>query len=490
MSVTSLAPAGAGTRTAGRRPAVLLAVILATQLMVILDATVVTIAMPKIQHSLGFSTSGLSWVQNAYSLAFGGLMLLGARAGDILGRRRVFITGVTVFTAASALGGFAQSAAMLLAARALQGAGGAIAAPAALTLLIMNFPEGRERMRALSYYSLVSSGGASVGLVLGGMLTDWVSWRWGLFINVPAGIVLVLAARRYLAETPTRAGRFDVAGALTSTLGVTSLVFGFIRSASNGWSDPGTVAAFVAGVVLMSAFVVVERRADQPITPLRLFSSRDRRLAYLTMLTVIGAMFGMFFFLTQFMQGVLGFGPLEAGLAFLPLTVPLFATARLVPRLVERVGPARLMPVGAVLVLGGMLWLTRITEHSTYLGAAVGPLVMFGFGAGLIFVPNASRALAGVLPEEAGAASGLLNVLQQIGGALGLAILVTVFGHASRSARSAGTVVEQTRHALAAGIGTAFVASAVFAALTLAVVLVSFRPRLSRAAASTTPAAD
>ncbi len=486
MSATSLAPAGAGTSTPIRRPAIMLAVILTTQLMVILDGTVVTIAMPKIQQALGFSTSGLSWVQNAYALAFGGLMLLGARAGDILGRRRVFVTGVTVFTAASLLGGLAQSAAMLLIARVLQGVGGAIAAPAALTLLIMNFPEGRERVKALGYYSLVSSGGASIGLVLGGMLTDWVSWRWGLFINVPIGAALVLAARRYLAETPTRPGRFDVPGAFTSTLGITALVFGFIRSASEGWSDPATLAAFAAGIVLLATFIVVERRAEQPITPLRLFVNRDRSLAYLTMLFVIGAMFGMFFFLTQFLQGVLGFGPLEAGLAFLPLTVPLFATVRLVPRLVERVGPGRLMPVGAVLVVGGMLWLTRITEHSTYLGAAVGPLLLFGFGVGLIFVPNTSRALAGVLPEDAGAASGLLNVLQQVGGALGLSILVTVFGHASRAATSSGSALQQARHALATGIGTAFVASAVFATLTLIVVLVSFAP--SREGARTTSA--
>jgi predicted MFS family arabinose efflux permease len=286
--------------------------------------------------------------------------------------------------------------------------------------------------------------------------------------------VLVLAARRYLVETPRRSGRFDVAGALTSTAGITALVYGLIRAASEGWTDPVTITAFVAGVVLMVSFVVVERRAEQPITPLRLFVHRERSLAYLTMLFLVGAMFGMFFFLTQFLQGVLSFGPLQAGLAFLPLTVLLFATVRLVPRLVERLGPGRLMMTGSVLVLAGMLWLTRTGEQSEYLTAVVGPLVLFGLGAGLVFVPLTASALSGVQPEDAGAASGLLNVLQQVGGALGLAILVTVFGAASRSA-SGG-------HALSAGIGAAFVAAAVFAVLTLAAVLLTVRPWVRAAA--------
>lgn len=450
----------------------MLAVILVTQLMVILDATVVTIAMPKIQQTLGFSPSSLSWVQNAYALAFGGLLLLGARAGDILGRRRVFLTGVTVFTLASALGGVAQSAEMLLAARALQGVGAAIAAPAALTILVMTFPEGPPRMKALSYYSLVSSGGGSIGLVLGGMLTDWASWRWGLYINVPIGIALVLVARHYLVETPTRTGRFDVAGALTSTIGITSIVYGLIRVGTHGWDNAPALVAFVAGLVLLAVFVSVERRAEQPITPLRLFLNRDRSLSYVTMLLVVSAMFGMFFFLSQFLQGVLAFTPLEAGLAFLPLTALLFVTVRAVPRLMERVGASRLMITGSVFLVAGMAWLTRIGEDSHYLSSIVGPLVLFGFGAGLVFVPLTNRALTGVLPEDAGAASGLLNVLQQVGGALGLAILVTVFGTSSRSAAVSGSA----RHALSEGIGSAFVASLVFAVLTLAVVVLSVRP--------------
>ncbi|WBQ04928.1 MFS transporter [Kribbella sp. CA-293567] len=477
MSATSAAPPGAGTRTPARRPGVVLAVILITQLMVILDGTVVNIAMPKIQHALDFSPASLSWVQNAYALAFGGLLLLGARAGDLLGRRRVFITGVSVFTAASLLGGLAPNAELLLAARVLQGIGGAIAAPAALTLLMLTFREGPERLKALGLYSLVSSGGASVGLVVGGMLTDWVSWRWGLFINVPIGIGLVFAARQVLSETPPEKGKFDVAGALTSTLGITSVVYGFIRVAEVGWSSNEVRGAFLAGVLLLAGFVLIERRVSHPIVPLRLFADTDRVAAYATMLLVVGTMFGMFFFLTQYLQGVLNFSPLQAGLAFLPMTGLLFTSSRIVPRLLGRIDGGRLMITGSLLVLAGMLWLTRVSEESSYLGGVVGPLILFGFGAGMIFIPLTGRALAGVQPADAGAASGMLNVLQQVGGALGLGILVTIFGTASRNSDAASrNPVEHAREVLTDGVHAAFVGSAVYAALTLAVIVLGVRP--------------
>ncbi|GAA1591187.1 MFS transporter [Kribbella sancticallisti] len=477
MSATSAAPAGAGTGSPARRPGVVLAVILITQLMVILDGTVVNIAMPKIQQALDFSPSSLSWVQNSYALAFGGLLLLGARAGDLLGRRRVFITGVTVFTAASLLGGLAPTAELLLAARILQGVGGAIGAPAALTLLMLTFKEGPERMKALGLYSLVSSGGASVGLVVGGMLTDWVSWRWGLFINVPIGIGLVFAARQVLSETPPEKGKFDVAGALTSTLGITALVYGFIRVAEVGWSSPEVLTAFAGGLILLVAFVLIERRVSHPIVPLRLFANTDRVAAYLTMLLVVGTMFGMFFFLTQYMQGVLNFSPLAAGLAFLPLTGLLFASSRIVPRLLGRIDGGKLMITGSISVLLGMLWLTRATVDSTYLSGVVGPLLLFGLGAGMIFIPLTGRALAGVQPEDAGAASGMLNVLQQVGGALGLGILVTIFGTASRnSTAAAANPVERAREVLTDGVHAAFIGAAIYAALTLAVIVLGVRP--------------
>src|SRR5450756_712789 len=257
-----------GSTRRAPHPALVLSIILATYLMIILDATIIITALPKIRATLGFSATGLSWVQSAYTLTFGGFLLLGARAGDILGRRRVFVVGIALFTVASLLGGLAQSVTWLLAARAVQGIGAAIAAPSTLALLQISFREGPERARAIGAYSAVAGGGGSIGLVLGGMLTSWVSWRWGLFINVPIGAVLIVLAPRYLPESERKRGHFDLAGAITSTLGMTALVYGFVRAASAGWSNPGTVVSFVAGVVLLVAFVLNERRAEQPITPL------------------------------------------------------------------------------------------------------------------------------------------------------------------------------------------------------------------------------
>jgi EmrB/QacA subfamily drug resistance transporter len=468
-----------------RRPRVVLAVILIIQLMVTLDATIVSVAIPEIQHALDFSPSSLSWVQNAYALAFGGLLLLGARAGDLLGRRRVFITGVTVFTAASLLGGLAPTAGLLLAARVLQGIGAAVAAPAALALLMLTFREGPERLTALGLYSLVTSGGASVGLLVGGMVTDWASWRWGLFINVPIGIVLVIAAGLVLPETPREKGRFDVAGALTSTLGITAIVYGFIHAAEAGWTSAEVLGAFVGGIVLLVSFVLIERRVSHPIVPLRLFASFDRVAAYVSMLLVVGTLLGMFFFLTQFMQGVLGFTPLQSGLGFLPLTALLLILSRIVPRLLGRISRGALLIIGSMLVVGGMLWLTQVSERTSYLGGVVGPLALFGVGAGMLFIPLTGRALAGVQPQHAGAASGMLNVTQQVGGALGLGILVTIFGTASRTSSAASQIpAERAREILTDGVHAAFVGSAIFAAATLVVIILSVRPWSRRRSAA------
>src|SRR4051794_17196391 len=315
-----------------------LGIILATYLMIVLDASVVITALPKIHDGLHFSAADLSWVQSAYALTFGGFLLLGARAGDVLGRRTMFVLGIGIFTYASFMAGLAQSPAELLAARALQGLGGAVAAPSTLALLTTTFPEGAERTRALAAYSAVAGAGGSVGLVLGGLLTDVISWRAGLFINVPVGVTLMYLAPRHLPETKPQPGHFDVAGAITSTLGMTALVFGFVRVASNSWGDPVALASFAFGVVLMTAFVLHERRASQPITPLRLFASRERSGAYAARMLVIGGMFSMFFFLSQYLQGVRGFSPLTAGLAFLPMTVVMFSMVQLVPRLTERFG--------------------------------------------------------------------------------------------------------------------------------------------------------
>src|SRR3954469_14112974 len=331
------------TRHDGR---MVLGIILACYLMIVLDVSIVITALPQIRETLGFSDTGLSWIQNAYALTFGGLLLLGARAGDIFGRRQVFVVGIAEFTAASARGGLAQSPGWLLAARAVQGVGAAIAAPSTLALLTTTFPEGRERTRAIAYYSAVAGGGGSVGLVLGGVLTDWISWRWGLFVNVPIGLAIVLLAPRFLPETERRSGRFDLTGALTSTIGMTALVYGFVRAASDGWLDTYTLASFAAGALLLAAFVVTERRAQQPITPLHLFASRQRSGAYIARVLVTGGMFSSFFFMTQYLQGVDGYSALQAGLAFLPMTAVMFAMGRVVPSLVRRFGNTPVLIAG------------------------------------------------------------------------------------------------------------------------------------------------
>ncbi|MEA2303837.1 MAG: hypothetical protein QOH43_1117 [Solirubrobacteraceae bacterium] len=485
MTTSSLikhAPARRFTpRSAGPpHPRLVLGVILACYLMIVLDVSVIITALPDIRHALGFSPTDLSWVQNAYTLTFGGLLLLGARAGDILGRRRTFVAGIALFTAASLLGGLAQSATWLLAARAVQGVGAAVAAPSTLALLTISFREGHERTRAIAAYSGVAGAGGSVGLVLGGMLTDWVSWRWGLFINVPIGIALVWLAPRILPETPRHAGRFDLAGAATSTLGMTALVYGFVRAASDGWGDRGTLASFAASAALLAAFVLTERRAEQPITPLHLFASRERSGAYVARILVVSGMFASFFFLTQFLQGVRGFNPLQAGLAFLPMSAVMFAMVRVVPRIALRVGSTRLLMGGLLVALVGMAWLSRITEGTPYFPQIALPLVLLGAGIGVALTPLTAAGIAGVTERDAGAASGLVNVAHQLGGSLGLGILVTVFAAAERTAAHHGpggaSPQLEARHELAHGVGTALTGSAVFLALALTVVVVVMRP--------------
>jgi EmrB/QacA subfamily drug resistance transporter len=489
-------------------PALALTIIAASQLMVVLDATIVNIALPQIQQTLQFSTTSLSWVLNAYTLTFGGLLLLGGRTGDILGRRRVFIGGILLFTLASFLGGLATSSGWLLAARALQGVGAAIAAPTALSLITTNFAEGTERNRAFGVFSAVAVSGGAIGLIAGGMLTSWLSWRWVLFVNVPIGILLAVLAPLFIAESERQPGRFDLGGALTSTAGMTALVYGFIRAAQEGWSDPGTIGSFVAAVVLLAVFFSIETRTRQPITPLHLFRDRNRAGSYAIMLALAAAMFGQFFFLTLFVQDVLGYSPLRAGLAFLPITGAIVVTSQFAARSLPRLGPQRLMVGGALLAVAGLGWLSQVSVASGYVDGILGPMLLFGLGMGLLFVPLTIVAVAGVAPHDAGAASSLLNVTQQVGGSLGLSILVTVFGTASRN--EATTQVRQflsnapaelqaqfqqtgqlpapyADQVLAHGISTAFELAAVFAVLALVVSLVVIRTRSSELDTSPMP---
>ena len=442
---------------------VVLAIVLVSYLMIVLDISIVITGLTKIQADLHFSHTGLSWVQTAYTLAFGGLLLLGARAGDILGRRRMFIAGLALFTAASLAIGVAQSAAWLIIARAVQGVGAATLAPSTLAILSANFPEGQERTRAVGYYGATAGIGATIGLVLGGIFAGWISWRVGFFINLPIGIALMFGAQRYLKETELHSGQFDLAGALSSTLGMTALVYGLIRSTSAGWSDPFTVASLTAGVLLLAFLVFNEWRVKQPIMPLRLFASRERSGAYLARLFFLGGMLGFWFFTTQFLQGVLGFTPFEAGLAFLPTTLPNFAAAMTVPKLTHQFGNGRLLAGGLIVSLIGMAWLSCVSADSTYLAGVALPMILIGIGQGLTLSPLTVAGIAGVEAKDAGAASGLVNVAHQLGGSLGLSILVVVFA-------AAGSGTSDAKALLSQRVAAAFTAGTVMLALALLVV--------------------
>jgi EmrB/QacA subfamily drug resistance transporter len=479
-------PSGATARMAAPiapplagRKLTILTIILVSYLMIVLDISIVITGLPTIQESLAFSPVGLSWVQNAYTLAFGGLLLLGARAGDILGRRRMFIAGLALFTAASVAIGLAQSAAWLIAARAVQGVGAAILAPSTLALLSTHFEEGPERTRAVAYYGAIAGIGASLGLVLGGIVADALSWRVGFFINLPIGVALIVGARRHLAETERRTAAFDLLGALSSTFGMTALVYGIVRAATAGWTEVVSVVALTTGLVLLALFIVVESRATQPIMPLRLFASRERGAAYLARLLYLGGMLGFWFFITQYMQGVLGFTALQAGFAFLPTTIPNFAAATAVPALTRLLGNARLLAAGLALTAVGMAWLSRVSADSAYLTGVALPMILIGIGQGLVLGPLTVAGVAAVAPEDAGAASGLVNVMHQLGGSLGLAILVVVF-----AASQGGPPVD----ALARGVSAALEAAGMMLALALVttVILLVRRPgtRTERAPAS------
>jgi EmrB/QacA subfamily drug resistance transporter len=459
------------------KPGLILATIVTCQLMLVLDATIVNIALPRIQTSLKFSDTNLSWVLNAYTLAFGGLLLLGGRAGDILGRRRMFVTGIVVFTAASFVGGLALDSAMLIASRALQGVGAAMAGPSMLALIITTFPDGAPRVRALSIFTAVSSAGGSVGLLLGGMLTSWGSWRLTMYINVPIGIAAAVAASRLLRESPRQTGRFDLVGALTSVTGMTSLVYGFISASSHGWGDAETLVAFAAAVVLLATFIVTETRVEHPVFPLSLLRNGTRSRAYLSFVLLTGAMFSTFFFTTQFMQKVLGYSPLRTGFAFLPLTALLFTVSRFVPRLLPRFGPRPLIMTGTALVTGGLFWLSRMTPETHFTTGLLGPLLMFGIGAGIGFSPLSVIILSGLRPQESGSGSGLMQACQQVGGALGLSVLVSVFSSAWRGSHSANPLANYT-HGLSTAltVGSAFALGVFLLGTTLRVQLPGARP--------------
>ena len=502
QSVTGRAATpGATTGGGNRRLGLALLVIATAQLMVVLDATIVNVALPHVQRALGFSGTGLEWVVNAYAVTFGGLLLLGGRAGDILGRRRVFVFGLLLFSGASLLGGFATSEWWLLTARAIQGAGGAVIAPTALALITTNFPQGGERNRAFSVYAAMAGAGSAAGLLLGGILTTYASWRWVLFVNVPIGIVVAAAAPRVLAESPLRPGRIDVAGAVTGTGGVALLVYGLSKAATGAdgishWGDTQVLASLTASVVLLVSFVLIEMRSSHPLLPMRVLADRNRSGAYLIMLCIATGLFGLFFFLTLFIQTVLGYSAIRAGIAYLPFAVGVVIASALASPLVARIGPRPLILVGSAMVAGGMFWFSRLTEHSGYASHLLGPQLVSSFGLGLVFVPLALVALHNVAEQDSGVASSLLNAAQQVGGAIGLALLGTVawtavadsvrtqVAHAAAAAAKAGRPLPKPGipppasiydHALAVGFSRAFLVAAGIALLALLIGIVTIR---------------
>jgi EmrB/QacA subfamily drug resistance transporter len=453
-----------------------LMVIAIAQLMVVLDTAIVNIALPTIQRALHFTPTGLEWVVNAYALAFGGLLLLGGRAGDLFGRRRVFVFGVLLFTFGSLAGGFATSSSWLIAARVVQGIGGAIVAPTALSLIAVTFPEGAPRNRALGVYAGVSGAGGALGLLAGGLITNYFSWRWVLFVNVPIGVVLALVAPRVLAATESRPGRLDLPGAIAVTAGVSLLVYGFNQAGSHSWSSLVTLGPIGAAVVFLASFIAIEVRSPQPLMPLRIFANRDRSGAYAVRFVIGAALASLLFFLTQYLQTILGFSPLKAGLAFLPVTAGVAIGAQLASRFTGRFGARLPMSIGSLAGVAGFVGLSRITVHSSYLTDVLPAVLAVAFGLGLIFVSTTIVSVSGIGSRETGLSSALLNVGQQLGGSMGLAVLGTIAATVTRN--DLVSQVPSRAHLIAAitgGYSTAFGIAAIIAVASVLIAIAAIR---------------
>ncbi len=468
-SSVSLTEPASSTAASGKDPRRFraLAVIAIAQLMIVLDASVVTIALPSAQRALHISVANRQWVITAYTLAFGGLLLLGGRVADYLGRKRVFIVSLLGFAASSALGGLAQDAAMLFGARALQGAFAALMAPAALSLITVTFTEPKERARAFGVYGAIAGGGAAIGLVLGGLLTQYASWRWTLLINAPIAVLAaVMAAREVRESRSDQRAHYDLPGAVSSTVGLVLLVYGFTRAQTDGWGAPVTLGLLAAAVVALGAFVLIESRTRDALLPLRVVTDRSRGGAFLASLLVGIALFGVFLFLTYYLQGTLHYSALKSGFAFLPFSGGIIIAATLASQLLPRLGPRVLSGIGLSLGAIGLIWFTRLGVNSSYVVHVLPAEVIVSIGMGLAFVPFSSTALIGVEHRDAGVASALVNTTQQIGGALGTALLNTIAASAT-----ATYLYRRGPAATAAGLvhgyTTAFTYSAVILALAI-----------------------
>lgn len=406
----------------------ILAVIAGAQMMVVLDATIVNIALPSLQTDLGISDADRQWVITAYALTFGGFLLLGGRIADYWGRKRAFIAGMIGFAIASALGGVAASGEVLFAARALQGLFGALLAPAGLAILTTTFHDADERAKAFAVFGAVSAGGAAVGLLLGGILTEVLNWRWCLLVNTPVAIIAAIATYRVVTESKVgKTGSLDVPGALLGTLGLVSLVYGFTKAGETSWTNSTTVIFLGAAVVMLATFVMVESRHSNPLLPMRIPRNRNRGGSYLTSILLGAAIFGASLFLTYYFQGVLGYTPIQAGLASLPISLGVFIAAGVLGKVLTKIGPRPVMFAGALCGAAGMILLAQISVDSSFWTLIFPGELLFGMGMGMIFVPLANIALINVEPDDAGVASAVLNASQQVGGSLGTALLNSVY---------------------------------------------------------------
>ena len=464
-----------GDAASNKRNSLLGALVLlaAVQLMVVLDTTIVNVALPSIQRGLGFSVSGIAWVVNGYALTFGALLLLGGRSGDLLGRRNVFIGSLAVFALASTLGGLASGPAMLVAGRVLQGAAAAFAQATALSLIVSTFPAGAARNRAVGVFAAMEGLGAAAGLLLGGVLVNSLGWRWVFFVNVPLAVVVAALAPRFIPVAARRSARFDLRGAASATVGLGLLVFGLSRAAEHGWADITTFGPIAIGVLGLLVFVRIEARSAQPLMPLWVFADRNRGGAYLIQALMGAALFGMFFLSTLYLQNVLGYGPLKAGVAFVPVAVALIAAAGAVSQIVTRIGVRPLVAAGTATAALGMFLLGNLNAHSTYLGGVLPPLIILSAGLGLTFVPATLAAVSGVSEKHSGLVSGVSTTAIQIGGAIGLAVLATIAATTTRN-QAAGTA---TTDALSAGYTRAFQVGAVIIALAVPIALALLRLR-------------
>jgi EmrB/QacA subfamily drug resistance transporter len=458
MSTTAAQPEAA--RTAGVNANAVLAIVAVAQFMVILDASIVNVALPTIKRDVGFSEQSLSWILNAYTLTFGGFLLLGGRAADRLGRRRLFMAGIALFAGASLVCGVSQSEGMLLVARGFQGLGGAMVSPAALSIILTTFAEGPERNRALAVWGAIAGAGGAVGLLLGGLLVQVLSWRWVFFVNVPIGVAVLALAPRIVPESRSESAAksgYDVEGAVAITLGTMALVFTLIKANSWGWTSGRTIAGFIVSAVLIVAFIVIERRHTDPLVPLRIFSNRNLAAADATLLLVVAALFGMFFFLTLYFQQVLGYSALRTGIAYLPLSLSLIGASGIASRFVDRFTPKPILVAGLLISTGGFVLLTSVSGHGDYASHVLPAMIILGVGMGMSFVPVTIAGTSGVAPEDSGLASGLLNTTQQVGGSLGLAILSSIATSRTTTALHTGLALPA---ALTHGFKGAFIVGA------------------------------